>query len=263
MLSRRTGLREKGTFKVNSNGQVVGADGAALGWADRLGVQVGGAGTVAGAGVVLPRLLADRLGLTQDLAGVLGRAGFTPVRHRGRALVDGACALAAGATCLSDIEAMTSQRELFGAGGGASDTTMLRTLDELAARLNPDGLPGRRLARAQLSARTRAWEAIVARHGTLPAVRVAGRDLLRQPATPAASSSSSPSSSSRSPARPVLVVRVDATLIDAASDKQRAAGTFKKSYGLHPLTAELTVDHVRQVLSERTRLVAVTGASNG
>lgn len=110
---------------------------------------------------------------------------------------------------------------------------MLRTLDELAGRLNSDGLPGRRLARAQLSARTRAWEAIVARHGTLPAVRVAGRDLLCQPATPATSPSAS---SSSVPARPVLVVRVDATLIDAASGKQRAAGTYKKGYSFHPLT---------------------------
>lgn len=222
---------------MNSNGHDASPEDAALGWADRLGVQVGGAGTVAGAGVVLPRLLADRLGLTEDLARVLSRAGFTPIRHRGRALVDAACALAAGATCLSDIEAMTAQEELFGPGGGCSDTTMLRTLDELAGRLNTDGLPGRRLARAQLTARTRAWAAIVDRHGTLPPVRVAGTDLLRRPTATTASSSSSPSSSSpSSSARPVLVVRVDATLIDAASDKERAAGTYKKGWGFHPMT---------------------------
>ncbi len=197
---------------------------AALRWADRLGVAVGGSGTVAQAGVALPRLLADRLGLTEDLAQVLARANFTPVRHRGRALVDGACALAAGATCLSDIEAMTSQVELFGPAGGCSDTTMLRALDELAMRLNDDGLPGRRLARATLKARTRAWAAIEARHGELPAVRVAGRDLRRHPA-PSSSSSSLPAG------RPVLVIRVDATLIDAASDKEQAAGTYKKGWG--------------------------------
>lgn len=40
----------------------------ALVWSNGLGVEVGGAGTVAHAGVVLPRLLADRLGLTGDLA---------------------------------------------------------------------------------------------------------------------------------------------------------------------------------------------------
>ena len=53
-----------------------------------------------------------------------------------------------GTTCLSDVEAMTAQEEIFGPGGGASDSTMLRALDELAERLGGDGLPGRRLARA-------------------------------------------------------------------------------------------------------------------
>jgi hypothetical protein len=138
----------------------------ALGWSQRLTVEVGETGTVAAAGVVLPRLLADRLGLTTGLAEVLARAGFVPVRHRGRALVDMACALAAGATCLSDIEAMTAQDEIFGPGGGASDSTMLRVLDELAERVDEDGLPGRRLARATAASRVVAWEAIVARHGS-------------------------------------------------------------------------------------------------
>ncbi|MGH3708055.1 MAG: hypothetical protein ACRDRQ_08090 [Pseudonocardiaceae bacterium] len=62
--------------------------------------------------------------------------------------MDTACALAAGATCLSNVEAMTAQEEIFGPGGGSSDSTMLRALDELAERLGGDGLPGRRLARA-------------------------------------------------------------------------------------------------------------------
>jgi len=91
-----------------------------LAWSEKLSVQVGGAGTVAAAGVVGPRLLADRLGLTTGLAAVVARAGFFPVRHRGRALVDASCALAAGATCLSDVEAMTAQEEIYGPGGGAS-----------------------------------------------------------------------------------------------------------------------------------------------
>jgi hypothetical protein len=65
-----------------------------LAWSQRLQVEVGGAGTVAQAEVVLPRLLADRLGLTTGLAEVVARAGFLPVLHRGRALVDATCALA-------------------------------------------------------------------------------------------------------------------------------------------------------------------------
>ena len=133
---------------------------------------------------MLPRLLADRLGLTTGLAEVVARAGFVPVRHRGRALVDTACALAAGATCVSDVGAMTAQEELFGPGGGASDSTVLRALDELAERLGGDGLPGRRLARVTAAARASAWAAIVARHGRLPAVSVAGTELTRPAAEP-------------------------------------------------------------------------------
>jgi hypothetical protein len=201
---------------------------AALGWSQRLEVEVGGAGTVAQAGVVLPRLLADRLGLTTGLADVVARTGFVPVRHRGRALVDAACALAAGATCLSDVEAMTAQEELFGPGGGASDSTMLRALAELAERVGDDGLPGRRLARATAAARARAWAGLVARHGQLPAVQVAGRDLARPAAEPGARP------------RPVLVLRLDATLIEAASPKAQAAGHYKGGFGFHPLTSWCT-----------------------
>ena len=84
----------------------------ALAWSDTLRVEVGGPGTVSHAGVVLPRLLADRLGLTGELAEVVARADFTPLRHRGRLLVDAACALAAGATGLSDVEALTRQEEI-------------------------------------------------------------------------------------------------------------------------------------------------------
>jgi Transposase DDE domain group 1 len=203
----------------------------ALAWSANLSVKVGGAGTVAHAGVVLPRLLGDRLGLTADLSGVLARAGFIPGRDRGRALVDAACALAAGATCLSDIEAMTRQVEIFGPDGGASDTTMLRVLDELAGRLRGDGLPGRRLARAIAGARSRAWTQIVARHGQLPSVKVAGTDLSR----PARAGEQCDQK-----LRPVLVVRLDATLIEAESNKSGAAGTYKGGYGFHPLTAWCT-----------------------
>ena len=199
---------------------------SAAGWSQGLSVRVGGPGTVGHAGIVLPRLLADRTGLTAGLAGAVSRAGFVPIRDRGRALADAASTLAAGATCLSDIEAMTTQVELFGATGGASDTTMLRVLNELADRLNGDGLPGRRLARTTAAARAKTWGWIVDRHGQLPAVQVAGVDLARPNVDGVGGA-----------ARPVLVVRLDATLIEADSDKDGAAGTYKGGYGFHPLTA--------------------------
>lgn len=206
-------LAGRGTFEVNATRSLKAIADPALGWSDKLSVQVGGAGTVAAAGVVLPWLLADRLGLCTELSAVLARSGFVPLRHRGRALV---------ATCLSDIEAMTAQEEIFGPGGGASDTTMLRVLDELAGRLRADGLPGRRLARATAGARVKAWAAVVDRHGQLPAVKVAGRDLTRPTAT---------SDTPGALPRPVLVLRLDATLLDAASDKEQAAGTTSRASG--------------------------------
>ena len=78
----------------------------ALVWSEKLSVEVGGAGTVAQAGLVLPRLLADRLGLCTELAGVVARAGFVPVRHRGRALVDAGVLAGRG----SDVSLVTSRR---------------------------------------------------------------------------------------------------------------------------------------------------------
>ncbi|MDQ3222380.1 MAG: transposase [Gemmatimonadota bacterium] len=62
----------------------------------------------------------------------------------------------------------------------------------------------------------------------LPAVKIAEKDLTR----PAAESGERP--------RPVLVVRLDATLLDAASSKAQAAGTYKQGFGFHPLTAWCT-----------------------
>ena len=206
---------------------------ADLAWSAGLQVRAGGAGTVAHAGVVLPRQLADRLELTGELAQVLARANFVPGRERGRLLTDGVCALAAGATCLSDIEAMTAQVELFGPGGGASDSTVLRALDELGDRIGADGLPGRRLARAMARVRDRAWKAIEDRDGGLPAVAVAGADLRRE--GEATAPCEAHGQGQREPGRPVVVVRVDATLVEAASAKAQAAGHYKGGFGYHPI----------------------------
>jgi hypothetical protein len=54
----------------------------ALGWSKRLRVATGGQGVVAHAGVVLPRLLADRIGLTAGLRQLVARRGFRPLRDR-------------------------------------------------------------------------------------------------------------------------------------------------------------------------------------
>jgi len=195
-----------------------------------LKVGTGGQGVVAHAGVVLPRLLADRIGLTAGLRAVVARRGFTPLRDRGRLLTDAVAALVAGASCLSDVEALTRQVELFGPGGGASDTTVLRGLDEFAGHLGDDGLPDRRLARMLARVRAVVWEQIVAgNQGALPAVTVAGQPLTH-PTT-----GDDPEASA-----PVTVIRVDATIIEAATMKPGVAGHYKGGIGYHPLTAWCT-----------------------
>ncbi len=49
-----------------------------------------------------------------------------------------------------------------------------------------------------------------------------------------------PFTSINDPARPIVVVGLDATLIEADSNKAGAAGTYKGGYGFHPLTAWCT-----------------------
>ena len=187
-----------------------------------------GVGMIPHAGIVLPRLLADRVGLTSALSAGLARRGFCPGHDRGRVLTDLACALAAGARGLTDVEAIATQLAVLSPGGrGPSDTTIWRVLGEFADRIGPDGLPGRRLAEALAQVRATAWERIATRDGGLPPVRVAGRPLAHETTDTEGSST----------AAVVTVIRLDATLIDAASAKQQAAGTFKGGYGFHPLTA--------------------------
>ena len=203
----------------------------ASGWSNRLKVQTGGQVVVAHAGVVLPRLLADRIGLTGGLREVVARRGFSPLRDRGRLLTDAVAALVAGASCLSDVEALTRQEALFGPGGGASDSTVLRALDELADHLGEDGLPARRLARMLAGVRATAWEQIVAgNQDRLPAVTVAGKPLTHPTDT----------GSDAGHGDPVTVIRVDATIIEAATMKPGVAGHYKGGIGFHPLTAWCT-----------------------
>jgi hypothetical protein len=100
-----------------------------------------------------------------------GRVAAAGVRvhapRRGQEPVDRGAAT--GATCASDVEALTRAQEIFGPGGGASDTTFGRVLGEFGSCLDGEGLPGRRLARSLARSRARAWDLIVAGNdGLLP-----------------------------------------------------------------------------------------------
>jgi hypothetical protein len=177
-----------------------------MSWPKGLVVEVGGHGVVSHAGSAATRLLADRTGLTGGLSGALARRGFAPLHDRGRVLADLAVAIADGATTISEIDTLRHQEELF--GPVASDSTVWRTL----AGCGPAALA--RISKARARTRRHAWKLIAARHGGIPPARAAGRDLGE-----------------------VIVIRLDATIVIAHSDKEQAKGTFKGTYGHHPLTA--------------------------
>ena len=164
-------------------------------WSRDLTVEVGGYGVVSHAGSAVLRLLADRTGLTGALSGALRRRGFTPVHDRGRVLADAAVSIADGGRVLSDLAALRDQAELY--GPMASDATLWRALEEIGDAQRE------RIATARARTRRRVWTLIAARHGRIPPSRVADVDLGK-----------------------TVVIRLDATIQIAHSDKQGATGTF-------------------------------------
>ena len=190
------------------------------GWARDLSVEVAGRGVVSHTGSVALRALADRTGLTAQLSAATARRGFVPVHDRGRILADLAVAIADGARVMSDLAVLRDQGELF--GPVASGPTLWRTLDALDAGQRD------RVGAARAKARRHVWDQIAARHGVIPASVVADGDLGR-----------------------TVVVRLDATLVIAHSDKEQAGATFKRTWGLHPLTA--WCDNTRESLAAKLR----------
>jgi Transposase DDE domain group 1 len=189
-------------------------------WSTGLTVEVGGHGVVSHTGSAALRLLADRTGLTGALSKALRRPGFTPVHDRGRVLADTAVLIADGGRVMSDLAVLRDQGELF--GSVASDSTLWRALEETG----PD--QRERIAAARARTRRHVWGLIEARHGRIPPSRVADRDLGE-----------------------TIVIRMDATIQIAHSDKQQAAGTFKGTWGHHSLTA--WCDNTSESLAFRLR----------
>jgi len=185
------------------------------GWARDLRVRIGGKGVVSHVGSALLRLLGDRVGLTAALSKALTVRGFTPDIDRGRVLADLAVAVADGATAIDDLKALRHQGDLF--GPVASTTTAWRCLDEIGA------VQLARIDRARAKARTWVWRQIVARHGQIPSARTCYGDLGK-----------------------TIVIRLDASIVIAHSDKIGAKGTFKGTYGHHPLLA--TCDNTGELL---------------
>jgi hypothetical protein len=183
--------------------------GKPTGWHKGLKVTSDARGLVSHAPLALARLMADICGLTCGI-GRLFTGGRIDKLDRGVALIEAAVAIVGGATRLCDPERMLARHgEVF--GRPASDTTLWRALGEAA----DDTLQGL-IGGARACARRKVWDWLAARPGGFPWARAGGKTLTGW-----------------------LVVDVDATLVEAHSDKEGAAGTFKRGYGHHPLCAWL------------------------
>jgi Transposase DDE domain group 1 len=167
----------------------------------KITVSADGTGLVSQAGVLF---LAETLrvtGLGEGLAGALARwRAPRAVHDPGKIIADLAVALALGGDCLADVAVLRAQPEL--AGPVASDPVVSRLVAALAAE-GPRALGAIRKARA--AARERAWA-------------------LAGAAAPGADGS-------------LIPIDIDATIVIAHSEKEKAAPTWKKTYGFHPLAA--------------------------
>jgi hypothetical protein len=174
-----------------------------MAWSSGLSVTSDGTGVVAHAGSVVVRLLADRVGLTDQLSTVLARRSFRPGHDRGRVLVDLAVLLADGGEAIADIDVLRHQRLVL--GPVASAPTVWRTLDELTPATM------KRIERARAQVRRHVWAQLAAADG-VPSSRVAATNLGE-----------------------TVVLDVDATLVTVHSEKEAAAATFKGGFGYHPI----------------------------
>jgi Transposase DDE domain group 1 len=168
----------------------------------KITVSADGRGLVSQAGALL---LAETLrvtGLGEGLSAGLARwRAPRAVHDPGKIFADLAMALALGGDCLADVAVLRSQPEL--AGPVASDPVVSRLITALAAD-TPRALRAIRKARA--AARERAW--------ALAGERAPGAD------------------------GTLIPVDIDATIVIAHSDKEKAAPTWKKTYGHHPVRRE-------------------------
>jgi hypothetical protein len=167
----------------------------------KITVSADGKGLVSQSGGLL---LAETLritGLGEGLSGALARwRAPRAVHDPGKIIADLAVALGLGGDCLADVAVLRAQPQL--PGPVASDPVISRLVSALAADA-PRALRAIRKARA--AARERAW--------ALAGDRAPGGD------------------------GDLVPVDIDATIVLAHSEKEKAAPTWKKTYGFHPLAA--------------------------
>ena len=167
----------------------------------RLVVTADGRGLEGRAGAGLLRAAADRFGLTAALRGAVDRVRSYDTHAPGAVVRDLAVMLADGGTCVSDIATLRRGHDALFATV-ASQPTAWRTIEAIA----DDDLAVHRIFDAVAGVRGRVWQL-----GAAP-------DGWDDPTIP-------------------VYVDVDATLVTAHSEKDRAAGTYKGGFGFAPIVA--------------------------
>lgn len=176
-------------------------------WNHSLSVRGDGKNIISHAGALLLRACADKTGLTTALARVLPSSTTNGWRDRAIALITLAGAIACGATNLLEAERLAAHHTPV-LGSPASDSTLWRTLAAL------DETAHAQIAKARAKIRRHVWTRLHLRPTGFPWLNVAGKHL-----------------------KGWIVLDLDATIVTASSDKQGARGTFKRTYGHHPLAA--------------------------
>jgi Transposase DDE domain group 1 len=167
----------------------------------KITVSADGKGIVSQGGALLLAQTMKATGLDRGLTAALERwRAPRAVHDPGKIVTDLVVMLALGGDCLADIAVLRVQPEL--AGPVASDPVVSRLISALAADA-PRALKAIRKARA--AARGRAW--------ALAGDRAPGGD------------------------GSLVPVDIDATIVTAHSQKEKAAPTWKKTFGFHPLAA--------------------------
>jgi hypothetical protein len=175
------------------------------GWDGGLKVEASGKGLVGHAGAVLLHRTADRIDLVGRLRGGLRASPW--LLDRADVLVSLVVGIALGAVNLAQAELLARHHAVL-VGGQASDSTLWRALEEIDAKTRE------KIAKARARVRTRVWTLLEAREAGFPWIQVLGKELVGW-----------------------VVIDMDATIITAASSKEQAAGTFKTTFGHHPLAA--------------------------
>jgi Transposase DDE domain group 1 len=189
-----------------------------------LSVEGRATGVVSHAGAVVLLRVAEQVGLSGALSDALAPWRKPLASHDpGKIVLDVAVALAVGGDCLADVGLLRGQPGVFGAV--ASDPTVSRLIAALAADA-PKVLAA--IGSARATARAAAWSA-GGQHAPDHGID----------------------------ADHPLIIDLDATLVTAHSEKEKAAPTFKRGFGFHPLCA--FVDHGSQGTGESLAILLRPG----